>query len=282
MTTKTHSDSVCCVVVAYNPPPDWTDFLRTLVRQSGQVVVVANSPLEANPRLADCRVIQNSTNLGIARALNQGLEAAEQAGFQYALLFDQDSRVTDDFLSRFLRVLDTYSDPEKLAVFKARHREQATAAVDAPLKQEGGYLETPTAITSGSLLPVKTWRNLGGFREDFFIDHVDHEYCLRAWVQGYRVAETTEVLMDHRTGDLTPVKVAGREFYPMHQPATRWYYGIRNLVALHRTYGVSRVAWLLEQDLATLKRGLKMCLWEKGRKSKLGAALRGFKDGWQM
>jgi len=35
-------------------------------------------------------------------------------------------------------------------------------------------------ITSGSLLPLATYADIGPFREEFFIDFVDTDYCFRA------------------------------------------------------------------------------------------------------
>ncbi len=281
MKQKVTPDSVCCVVVAFHPSADWRDLLRPLSRQSGQVVVVANSPLEIP--LPDCRILQNERNEGVARALNQGLEAANQAGFEYALLFDQDTRLlSEGFMATFLRLVNAYPHPEKVAVFKARHRESATGGTESGPLSAQDWFESPTAITSGSLVSVALWKALGGFREDFFIDHVDHEYCLRAGAKGYRVVQSVEVLLDHHTGTLTPVRIAGRAFFPMHQPANRWYFGTRNLVALHRSYASSQAKWLLREDFAWMKRILKMCLWEKDRRGKLVGAFRGFVDGWQL
>lgn len=42
------------------------------------------------------------------------------------------------------------------------------------------FRERKTLITSGMLIPLSLFGKIGMFREDYFIDSVDHEFCLRA------------------------------------------------------------------------------------------------------
>jgi len=61
----------------------------------------------------------------------------------------------------------------------------------------------------GCLLPSSTFLNLGLFRDDYFIDYVDTEYCLRALSQGYRMlspdTRTCTIGLGQESGKLGPL-----------------------------------------------------------------------------
>ena len=60
--------------------------------------------------------------------------------------------------------------------------------------------ERKTVITSGCLVDAAFAREIGGFRDDFFIDQVDHEFCLRTRANGRRVAISAKPVMQHSVG----------------------------------------------------------------------------------
>ena len=63
-------------------------------------------------------------------------------------------------------------------------------------------------ITSGSLLALAVFRRVGPMREDFFIDAVDFQYCLRLRRHGYKVIETLLPTLIHPIGAPTLQRVS--------------------------------------------------------------------------
>jgi len=88
------------------------------------------------------------------------------------------------------------------------------------------------AITSGNMLNLELYKENGPCREDFFIDFVDIEYCLRAKKKGLRVTTLDSVVMEHHIGK--PRKVLF--FTTTNHPPSRRYYITRNRIAVWREY----------------------------------------------
>jgi rhamnosyltransferase len=83
-------------------------------------------------------------------------------------------------------------------------------------------------ITAGSVLNLDAYRRCGAFEDKLFIDHVDHEYCLRLHRAGYRVIQLTRVVLDHTVGEVRDVSFLGKRLrLATHEPF-RAYYGVRN------------------------------------------------------
>jgi rhamnosyltransferase len=94
-------------------------------------------------------------------------------------------------------------------------------------------------LTSGTLINWQNFMAIGPFREDFFIDHVDHEYQLRAMRQGFVVARTALPLMIQRLGmqhKRRPLLAFGQKKTLSYYPPLRRYYQIRNFIVLSREY----------------------------------------------
>src|ERR1700728_3467917 len=99
------------VTVLYNSAAQLPAFLRSLTAQTLQewrLIAVDNASRDASRRLIvamdDPRVviIDNATNLGFARAANQGLRAAFQEGGQVFVLMNNDTAFAPDFFTSLL------------------------------------------------------------------------------------------------------------------------------------------------------------------------------------
>jgi rhamnosyltransferase len=200
--------SVCAIFVTYHPNAALAAEVARVTRQVGGVVIVDNGSVDAELQMLgriatdpSVSLVLNGANLGLARALNIGLQRAAARGFSFVLLFDQDSRADDDMVQTLLAVRASLSSPERVAIVGAAHRErhrppkQVLAPGDELLGEEVDWL-----ITSGSLLWLAAASVIGPFREDFFIDYIDTEYCWRARALGYRLLKTKKPLMSHSIG----------------------------------------------------------------------------------
>jgi rhamnosyltransferase len=172
---------VCAILVSYHPDADLPRRAARILAQAGALVIVDNgSGGEIHEMLrriaADARVslVLNPTNLGVASALNRGVESARAAGFAWVLLLDQDSDLHEGMLTSLIEVRAAYPDPGRVAVIGAGFEETRPASPGA------AWQEVESVITSGSLIPLALHAAIGPFRDEFFIDYVDSEYCFRA------------------------------------------------------------------------------------------------------
>ena len=117
-------------------------------------------------------VISNTENLGIAKALNQLTVAAQEDGFRWILTLDQDSVSPPNIVEEFVKYANNQNVGMLCPVIYDRNKGVVVEAKD-------GYKEIDECITSGSLLNISAWENIGGFDETMFIDGVDFDICYR-------------------------------------------------------------------------------------------------------
>ncbi|WP_373421708.1 glycosyltransferase family 2 protein [Burkholderia multivorans] len=242
------------VIVFYRPDRDCVIRANRLARAWPCVVVdntecVATSEqLGLDPQIT---YLANGANLGIATALNQGINCLKEAGCTCALLFDQDSEPSSQLLAELPAVLSVERvRNDRVALIGPAYEDLRLGGV-APFVRFG-YLKLkrvqPTGqqpvevdflITSGSCLNLATWAAIGPMDESLFIDFVDLEWCVRARSKGYVVLGVPALRLSHELGG-EPVQVFGRR-YPGHSPV-RHYYLFRNAVALIRR-GYVPLSW---------------------------------------
>jgi len=297
---KNHSqhESICGIVVAYHPDQAFEDRLEAVRSQVAQVVVVDNGSgwAEAPPGLASLAsqgfgVIMNPSNRGVGVALDQGMEWAIQRGFPYALTLDQDSRPAEGMVTSLLEGYRSHPRGESLAIVapqlvadevgaRARYLRRIAPGLFRRTPCSGEILDDVTSvITSGSLINLAAYESIGPFREDFFIDFVDTEYCLRAQTHGYRIAVACKAVLHHRLGARKHASLAGLDFYPTFHSPERWYYISRNRIPMIRMYAWRFPHWFTYEVVASIHGLLRMLLFEDHRREKLIAVMKGTIDG---
>ena len=278
---------VCAVLVTYHPDAGFAARAARIAPQVAHTVIVDNGSdagamsglhaLTAHPGIA---LIANGANLGIARGLNQGIEYARSRGCGWAVLLDQDSAV-DDTLVKSLRAVAADFPGPRLAVVGARFRDtQGRPADTLPLGQAGGrWREVESVITSGSLVSLAAHAAIGPFRDDFFIDYVDTEYCLRARALGYAVIETREPLMSHTVGAPSRHLAWGKTRWTTNHSAERRYYIARNNTVMLREYGTRKGrSWRWKSLVRSYRLTQRIALYEDDRVAKILAVWQGWRD----
>lgn len=275
--------TICAVVVAFFPDQTFGERLSSLLPQVGMVLVVDNTPAEGRAHQikalfeADAHVcvIENQTNMGISVALNQGLDFALEQGCNWVLTLDQDTQCRPDMVQALLQV---YAACEpKPAVIGGNYLDPRDGHLKVPMGEAGDFLEQKTVITSGSLIDASMARSIGGFREDYFIDQVDHEFCLRVRCYGRQVVISRKPVMEHSVGSHGGVGLPVFGILPNHSPL-RKYYITRNTLIIVSTYWRQEPAWCLRRMVRLLLGLGSMALLEKHRLAKVCAFVAGAVD----
>jgi len=220
--------------------------------------------------------IANHANRGVATALNQGLEYAWQIGCKWLLTLDQDTRCYPEMVETLLRVHEA-CEPGA-AVIGGNYFDPQSQRLKIAAGGETECLEQKTVITSGSLVDVGVAREIGGFREDYFIDQVDHEFCLRVRAHGYRVVISRKPVMEHSVGSKGGVRLPLLGILPNHPPL-RKYYIARNTVVTVAKYWRREPDWCLRRSVRLLLGLLFMSTLEQQRFVKVHAFIAGMMDG---
>jgi rhamnosyltransferase len=272
---------VCAILVSYHPDAELPRRAARILEQAGALVIVDNGSGEETQQMlrhiaADARVslVLNIANLGVASALNLGVEQARAAGFAWVLLLDQDSDLHDGMLASLIEVRAAYPEPPRVAVIGAGFGEETRAVPSA------AWEEVESVITSGSLIPLAVHAALGPFRDEFFIDYVDSEYCFRARAQGYLVIRTSEPLMSHTIGAPTRHEVLGKPKWTTNHSPDRRYYIARNDTVMLREYGgYAFGGWALKSLARRLRTCKRIVLYERSKVRKIVAVSAGWWDG---
>lgn len=229
--------------------------------------------------------IKNDDNLGIAKALNQIMEASVKAGFDWVLTLDQDSVCADGLVESYQK----YLDYEKVALITPLIivDEGMELAPDLPPYE---YIER--CITSASLTKVSVWKEIGGFDEVMFIDYVDTDYCTMLLEHGYKILRDNQITLSHRLGDIKEVKSLewiGEKFgirqfkaplYTHNHSPFRTYYYTRNtfyFIHKHRDFIDTTLEKKVFWRWMLLKFG-----FEKQKIAKFRAMRKGMKDAKRL
>lgn len=252
------ADSICAVVVTYHPDATHLEELLLRLRpQVGKVLIVDNTPAE-DPRTAatlvqamaavdSVELVLLGRNLGIAAALNIGIEAARKQQFEFVLLSDQDSRPDPAMVRTLMEAHESLSAQgipvgcacpafidlvtHQSVPFQVQEPGRVFYS-NCPSERAIPWVEILTAITSGSLVPLRALEVVGGMREDLFIDNVDTEWCHRARAKGLRLFGVGNARLEHRLGEGTfRVWYMKWRWYNDCSP-TRMYFRVRNFLFL--------------------------------------------------
>lgn len=176
-------------------------------------------------------------NLGIAKALNKGMEFFDLKNYEWALTLDQDSVLEKNTVKK-LTELDEFNQP-KTAILAARFIDkQQTYSY-----HEQNVVENVYTITSGGLVRISAWKIVQGFDEQLFIDNIDNDFNQRLTGVGYRVMQANQVTFQHSLGypvHNRPIwrKLLGikKSASPTDHPAFRQYYISRNGIIMAKRY----------------------------------------------
>jgi len=276
--------SVCAVIVTYHPSARMVENIPKVLAQVQELVVVDNGSnaneinlLRAASQALNFHVIENGENLGIAEALNQGILWAKSRGYPWVILFDQDSKITDGFIDAMFATWKARADRERICSIHPKYIDPATG--NEPLVRRADDGGPVISLTSGALMPAWIFDRIGLFEAEFFMDHVDIEYCYRIRAAGYLIADSREAVLLHSAGYPKNHTLFGFSFRPSHHSATTRYYLSRNRVVVYRKYLSTFPGWILQSMYQAFRETIKCFLAEKNRPRKFRNFLLGTWDG---
>jgi GT2 family glycosyltransferase len=184
--------------------------LHPELRREFGVLVWDNSPTPLeNLRLPfPFKYDHSRENIGVSGAYNRALKVAEQGGFAWMLLLDQDTTLPDDFLPRLLGHIE-------------RHEGDSQVAAMVPFLVDGAIPSSPVAVLCGRNKPISppfegfypgeifaansgvtiraaALREAGGYDEDFWLDLSDVVLFHKLHLKGKRVWIAGDLQVQHR------------------------------------------------------------------------------------
>jgi rhamnosyltransferase len=268
------------VVVLFNPTNEVVTNIHSYINSLDKLYVVDNSETISDPIINaiispeyNIEYIPLQQNQGIARALNIAAFKALEEGYDWLLTMDQDSQVSHGMVEKLLSVSHS-PKKEQIGVIAPRYD---LPGIETQIAMHG-LQEVEAVITSGNLLNLKAFQNTGPFREDFFIDYVDYEYCLRLRLKNYKIIVNNDVILNHVLGNLKKHELFGLTFTASHHNSVRRYYITRNRLTLLKEYKDIFPDFYRNEKNNNLKEVVKLLLFEKNKFKKIKSVIEGYID----
>lgn len=273
------------VVVVFYPDEASLLELCSAIGHDAHVIIVDNTPNAARP--LDLQVacwISMEGNKGIAAAQNAGIRAAIGRGAQTVAFFDQDSVPESKLLPTLIAALGTPPQGVVAPVcIDARSGDEYPPfrfnswgwAKPVNVKNSAENVAVDLIISSGSVAAVDVFDKAGLMDEDFFIDYVDLEWCIRCRNAGIPITVVSSAIMSHSIGNAV-VKYGSITTY-VHS-SVRAYYRLRNAFLLLRKPKVP-VLYACHEIAAALVHHILQLPPSTDRAKHLGLGLRALVDG---
>jgi rhamnosyltransferase len=280
--------TIAAVATAFHPDERLTAVVEAALKSCVRVVVVDNTPGDG-PFLTDAlrdrdgvTVLRDGKNRGLAGALNSGVDTllAVGPGEQPDLLLflDQDSVLGEDLV---LGLAAHLTDPAVGIAAPAAWDERQGRYYEPGTDKGPDVADRDTVITSGMLVRRDVLTEVGRFRTEFFVDHVDNDFCLRVRAAGYRVLRDKRQKLAHSLGQRNQHKLPGVSVSSSRHPTWRLYWIARNGTVLMREHRKDAPAWTRGTAAYLVWWfGLRTAI-EAPRGPRAMAMLRGFLDGFR-
>jgi rhamnosyltransferase len=274
--------------------------ISSISQQCDSIFVIDNTPTPLNNNTAELlkdsvvKLISLGDNFGIAYAQNVGIEAAMNANADFVLIMDQDSIPEQNMIDKLIGVLNEKNDANVIAVGPT-YTDPRTQVTSYFLTSRLGLLfrykpkknsdpnipiQVAFLISSGTLISLPKLLTIGGMRSNYFIDHVDTEWCFRAASKGFTLLGLPSAEMEHSLGDkVKRVWLFYLRSVSLHSPL-RDYYMYRNTILMLRDIKIP-FFWKCFTVYRLLPFAVYFLVFTSNRFVRARAMLLGLKHGFQ-
>ncbi|EFX52317.1 glycosyltransferase, group 2 family protein [Streptococcus cristatus ATCC 51100] len=277
-------DKVCIVILNYNNCEDTIECVQSLRSainsEKYKIVIVDNastndSVSKLNNILSPIEIIVSSENRGYAHGNNIGIKYAEQAGYEYICILNNDTIIDVDFIETCKNELKNSAQvafvSPALVEYKDNNLIQSTGGDIfinkgiVTLKNHGARrIELPPKIESdyigGACIMFRTsiLKNIGYIPENYFLFFEETEWCYKAQKMGYKNICLTDSYIYHK-GSVSIKSVSGLQEYLM----------ARNRVVFVRRNIDSRIKYYCFLIYLFLQQGYHFLLRKNNAKNKI-------------
>jgi rhamnosyltransferase len=279
-------NSIAAIVVLYNPETNDLENIKKTSLIFDHLYVINNSPENVlineffgKNSFQNLTLFNNTSNLGIANAMNKGCELALNSQYQWVVTLDQDSFFTSELLSKLI------------VEFNSAYNNNSQVGIITPIINNNGTIieynpdliieEIDYCITSGNMVNLEAWQAVNGYNEKLFIYHVDNDFCLRLKNKNYSVIRINSAMMEHQIGKRGQVILFGKSIIWDQHNSIANYYITRNTLYFVADLIKSKQfkqAWLMIK-YHLIKENLKALFFQKDRIEQLKFILMGYFDG---
>ncbi|MDH2899410.1 MAG: glycosyltransferase [archaeon] len=193
------------IVVTYNHVPALHQFEKAIINRDIDFVIFIDNNSNAaildelrrfsNMYKGKVVLQTNSWNLGLAKALNIGIELAKRLDCYWIYLLDHDANVSRQFFKEERNLFSQLARAGQKVGIVTCIVSNDPGYLGSKLWFRGEYAKVPHVITSGILTNLQILKENGGLDERLFVDFVDLEFTRRLTRSGYNVYRINRVLV---------------------------------------------------------------------------------------
>lgn len=229
------------VVILYQPDEDVIKNIMSYVQLVKTLYVVDNtehfsdeviSVVKKIKALPHVEYLAMPDNPGIAVALNCAFKKAKEEGYEWIISLDQDSNFKSNILDVYQgKINSNVPDANRVAIYTPIYvfERKRDKKID-----EDCFVKL--TMQSASLFNLSIFNEIGPFREDFFLDCVDYDYCCKAIKCNYHIVQCAKALLNHNPGITKTKKILFFKYKYGYMSPLRLYYQVRNLLQLSKEY----------------------------------------------
>jgi len=214
-------------------------------------------------------------NVGIGFALNQAIVWSKEHCMSHIMTMDQDSKFEKGSLEILLNAVQVHNK-EGICIFSPNVINFFSKSLTPLYNENENLLIVDRSITSGTIYQLDIFNITGYFREDFFIDEVDYEYCYRATKKGFKTVVVCNSILSQKFSDMRHTNFG---FYITNYSPFRLYHIIRNGLIVQKEYPDSSPGWYRLIVYSIIIRSIKILLFEKNKIPKMKSIIIGIYDG---
>ncbi|GDZ84749.1 glycosyltransferase family 2 protein [Leuconostoc citreum] len=276
--------SIDAVIVTYNPDIRLLlDNVKAIINQVDKIFIVDNG----SDNLDQWNSLINSSNVsvfpllenkGIAYAQNFGIKKSKEQSSDWVLTLDQDTILPTSYVVEIMR----NHFPSKVGIISGRFIDRSWKEINSIYNEKPNIEEVNEIISSGNIVNICAWKNVGGFDENLFIDYVDFDFDYKLHRQEYGIYRVNNVVFEHEIGNGIPESMIKtflglKKKHVFDHSAYRLYYINRNRIIVRAKFPEYGSPYkMIVRELINLK---EILLFEKPKVNKLRFSIKGIFAG---
>ena len=236
---------ISCVIVTYNTDKSILKVIESLENQVSKIIIVDNGSSESTKEIFNKNfdkdsidIIYNGSNLGIAKALNIGVNQALKYNSDWILTLDHDSILDNNMINNMMSFYDSLSliEKEKVSVLAPEILDVSINKSYYKVEDDSKYKDVNHVIQSGALIKSEVFIDGLFFNEELFIYFVDLEFCYDIREKGNRIVMVKGANLYHEEGEKERRTFLGLKYTYDNYSIFAIYYITRNAVYMFKKY----------------------------------------------
>ncbi len=273
---------ISAVIVTFNPGDNIKETIEKLRKEGDKIFIIDNNSAIKERLLSlkfhkEVEIIYNNENLGLAAAQNIGIKKSIEEEFEWILFLDDDSEIEGNFIKELKKAYENHRNKDILGILapnilfknlekKVAYPIKSKFFIKRVVFNEQKYIDDVMfVISSGSLIRTSMIKKIGLFKDEFFIDHIDVEYCLRVNSNGYKIRVVESSKLYQKVGNTNYKKIWKIKFFPTNHNPKRQYTKFRNAIWTWKEYFFKEFKYVTYDMLLMTNHMIRVMCFEKNK-----------------